>query len=99
MLKLFLWVVFIVHISSVFADDFNGSFCNGRRLVSRIGGPKPIIDKSVPPFSDPAFERNCYSYAKGLIRKATGHDNNLEEVEGVMETLLRLNPESAYPHM
>ena len=99
MLSLFLWVVLLVPTSFAYANDFNDLSCNGRLLVSRMNGPKPVIDKSIPPFSNPDFEKNCYSYARKLTRKATGHDNNLEAVEGVLETLQKVNPEGAYPHM
>lgn len=99
MFRFFFLILLIAHGPFSIAADLNESSCNASRSVGRLNGPKPILDKSNPSFANPGFEYYCYSYAKKLIRSATGHDNNLSEVEGVLETLLRINPASAYAHM
>jgi AhpD family alkylhydroperoxidase len=81
------------------AGVINESSCNARRILVNLDGSKPIISKAVLPFSNPAFEKDCYAWAKKLILSAATHNGNLDEVDGILETLLTINPESAYPHM
>jgi hypothetical protein len=78
----------VFHLASrCFAIDLNLMPCNGRRF----GGVEFM--KKV----DPNFENSCFAFGMKIVNEATGHDFNLNEAQGIFETLLRLNPESAYP--
>lgn len=99
MIRLFFLAVLLAYTSLSTAADLKEPFCNARRLLIGRDGTIPKIDKTNPLFSSPTFEKNCYALAKKLIRSSTGYDNNLEEVEGILETILMVNPESIYPHL
>jgi tetratricopeptide (TPR) repeat protein len=73
------------HSISSYAIDMNEPLCNGRRISA--------IEQQM---SNSDYQKKCYIYARKLIREASAHDYNIGEVEGILETIIKVNPNSAY---
>lgn len=88
MLPKFLLLLLLVAIPSLGQAQIYEPHCNGRRISGIEQAAKDTPKQ---------FEKTCYEYARDLIYKATGHDYYLDEAQGVLETLKKVNPPSPYP--
>jgi hypothetical protein len=69
------------------AEDERSVMCDARRSTGA-----EYFSKNTPD-----FERRCFAFGMELLADAIGRAQNLEDAEGVFETLLRMFPESSYP--